>query len=184
MSRVILERFPENPYPTPMTYECWMELTHTLDSCLEARHAHWLRSFVSFDGNYSLCEFEVPYAQGVREACREAGVSFKQVWRAEVLTEAESEVLNQQETPILVEAIHEPPMTPKIWEFNMENAQLCFKEHGIHKMITWMSPDYRRSICCFQAANAEDVRTAFRQAGIPFQHLWRSYLIKRCEVEQ
>ena len=177
MSRILLERYLNTPYLTPMNYDLWMELSHRLDSCLETRNVNWLRSFVSVDGHYSLCEFEGPYAEAVREACREAGVSFKQVWRAELLTEAESETFIPQELSFLVEVNYDFPMTQDNWNLDRDNTLFCFKEHGIQKLITWMSPDHLRSIYWFRAANSEDIRTAFRQTNIPFQHLWKCYLI-------
>jgi hypothetical protein len=178
MSRILLERRPQIPYSTPMTYELWMEINHALDPCLEARNAHWLRSFVSVDGHYSLCEFEVPYAEAVRVACREAGFSFDKVWQAEIWNESNSEVFTTQKSLFLVEAIHEPPMTYEAWNSEKEKTKYCLSERGINKLITWMSSDHKRSIYCFEATNAEDIRFALHQATIPFNYVWKCYFVK------
>jgi hypothetical protein len=178
MSRILLERYPETPYPTPMDYDLWMEVNHALDPCLEAREAHWIRSFVSSDGKYSICEFEVPYAEAVREACREAGFTFEKVWRAEVLTDSPSKVFNNQKSLFLGEIINEPTMTPEIWDLSREKAQFSLREHNIDRLYTWRTADHQRSIYCFQAVNAEDIRTAFRQADMTFNNIWKAYLIE------
>lgn len=177
MSRIILERCLEKAYPTPITYKKWMAVNSTLYLGIESRHAHWLRSLVSFDGHYSFCEFEVFSAEAVREACQEAGILFQQVWEGEIWTQTLSEKLIREEIGFVVEFIYEKPITREIWKSRQENNQFCFKEQGIKKRFTWMSLDHKRSICCFQANNAEDIRTALRKVEMPFRKIYKAYLI-------
>lgn len=68
--------------PAPMTYDRWREITRRLDSCLKARNIQWLYSLVSVNGDRSVCVYQVPYAEVVREAYREARMPFQQVWQS------------------------------------------------------------------------------------------------------
>ncbi len=58
------------------------EVTRRLDRCLELRGARWMRSYVTPDRRRSLCEFEAPDGESVREAFRTAGLSFDRAWVA------------------------------------------------------------------------------------------------------
>jgi len=60
------------------------EITRRLDRCLELRGARWMRSYVTLDGRRSVCEFEAPDGESVREAFRTAGLAFDRVWVANV----------------------------------------------------------------------------------------------------
>jgi hypothetical protein len=84
MSLTILERSYSPPLPTPVTDDAWMQFNHVLDGCLEARDIHWQFSLVAAAGDRSLCLFEVPYAELVREACRESCMPFQRVWPVEM----------------------------------------------------------------------------------------------------
>lgn len=87
MVRVILERAYEHPYDRAS----FVETDSKLMPCLEVRGVKWIRSLVSADGLYWLCEFEAPDAEVIRSACRMGGIPFKRVWTAELL-ESEAEI--------------------------------------------------------------------------------------------
>ena len=58
----------------------WFEMARRIDKCLALRGARWMRSYVSTDGRRSVCEFEAPDAESVREAFRTAGQPFDRAW--------------------------------------------------------------------------------------------------------
>ncbi len=60
------------------------EITRRLDRCLELRGARWMRSYITPDGRRSLCEFEAPDGESVREAFRTAGLPFDRAWIADM----------------------------------------------------------------------------------------------------
>src|SRR5262245_12665215 len=80
MTRVVMEQ----TFDTPLTDDEQARYAKRLDECLELRRGAWVRSYLSTDRKRSVCEFEAPDAESVREALRLAGVPFDRVWSAEV----------------------------------------------------------------------------------------------------
>jgi hypothetical protein len=60
------------------------EVYRRIRGCLAARNARWMRSFVTTDGRRSICQFEAPDAETVREAFRAAGHPFERAWVADM----------------------------------------------------------------------------------------------------
>jgi hypothetical protein len=52
----------------------------TLEPCLAARAARWMGTYLSTDFARSICVFEAPDAQSVRDAFTLAGVKYVRVW--------------------------------------------------------------------------------------------------------
>jgi hypothetical protein len=177
MAHVVLQRSFTPPLPGPITDAAWMELHHNLDPCLEARGAQWIRSLVALDGCRSVCEFEVPYAEAVRAACREARMPFETVWRAEIWPGPDANAWRSCPTPIVAEVQYVPPMTQERWEMVCQQAGPCFQELEIRRFFSLMYPDRQQSVCLFAAPSAEAVRTAFRRNGFSFIHVWQAQLI-------
>ncbi len=50
--------------------------------CLEAYRVRPLRSWVSEDGRYILCEYDAPDAESVQRAQEQAGMPFTRIWAA------------------------------------------------------------------------------------------------------
>ena len=48
----------------------------------------------------------------------------------------------------------------------------CFDLYQVKLVRSYLSPDRKRMICLFDAPDAESVRVANRQAGIPFERAW------------
>ena len=56
-------------------------------------------------------------------------------------------------------------------QFNIAPTD-CFRLHRVHWQETRVSEDGSRLICRFRAPDAESVRIALRQSGIPFDAVW------------
>lgn len=48
----------------------------------------------------------------------------------------------------------------------------CLKAHNVRLVRSYVSPDGKRMICLFEAPDAESVRVANRNAGIPLDCAW------------
>lgn len=72
----------ETNYETPLTDEEHARLGQRLDPCLETHGAHWVRTYLSADRRRTVCEFEAPDAEAVRDSYRMATVGFDRVWTA------------------------------------------------------------------------------------------------------
>lgn len=57
----------------------------SLGGCLAVRQIRWLGTALSSDGLRSVCRYEAPDAECVRQLNREAGFPFESVWPAQEL---------------------------------------------------------------------------------------------------
>jgi Protein of unknown function (DUF4242) len=80
MTRIILE----TSYDAPFSDQDWDEEQTKLSPCLQERDIRWIRSFVSPDRRRTVCEFEAPDAEMLRDALRRVGASYDKLWVAEV----------------------------------------------------------------------------------------------------
>ncbi|NJP09584.1 MAG: DUF4242 domain-containing protein [Leptolyngbyaceae cyanobacterium RU_5_1] len=181
MSFAVLERSYLSALAAPMTYEHWMQVNHSLDGSLEARDAHWLYSLVSAQGDRSVCLFEVPYTETVREACREAQISFQHVWQAEQWLDQESTSFPQGVSLVVAEVNFDPPMSKTHYDATKSQAVNCFQELNIQPLVSLISLDGKNAICLFVAASAEHVRSLYRKINKPFEQVWKATLIQPIE---
>ena len=153
------------------------EFDSELHPCFVARGITWIRSFFAVDGSRSICEFEAPYAEIVRDACRQAGIPYEQVWKAEVWQGQESISFASSPTLIVSEIDCGQPLATEQWTALKDPACLYFQEPGFARLCSLISLDGRQAFCIFVAGNTEIVSQAHRQANIPFTRIWRSQLI-------
>jgi hypothetical protein len=178
MKLAVLERTFTPELAAPITYDNWMQVNHTLDGCLEARQVEWLYSLVSVNGDRSVCLFNVPYTETVRESCREARMPFQRVWQADLWMEQDLTSFPQGCSLVIAAVNFDPPMTKTKYEFCKQQAEGCFQELKIQPAFTAISLDGTSSICAFSATSAEAVRSLYRKVGQPFQQIWKAILIR------
>lgn len=82
MAYVIVEK----TYDPPINETEYAAHSLRLLPCIESQGIRWIRSFVSNDRRYSVCEYEAADAEAVRVAYHTAGVPFKRAWMGECLT--------------------------------------------------------------------------------------------------
>ena len=82
MAYVIVEK----TYDPPLAEGEVMARSWRLLPCLKHQGVRWVRSFVSNDGRYGVCEYEAADAEAVRVAYRTADVPFRRAWTGELIT--------------------------------------------------------------------------------------------------
>jgi hypothetical protein len=100
MARVIVEYV----YSEPFTDDRYTAAATQLDPCLEVRNGLWRRSTLSADRLRMTCEFEAPDAESVREALRNAGISYERVWTANVYAIEDYPDMMEKLTALLAKA--------------------------------------------------------------------------------
>lgn len=178
MKLAVLDRIFSPEHPAPMTFDRWMQMNHTLDGCLEARQVHWLYSLVSTKGDRSICLFEVPYTETVREACRQARMPFQRVWQADLWTPDTPPYFPQGAFLIVAEVSYDSPITKTFYTTMKHQAKGCLDELNIQPAFSMIALDGTHSVCVFSATSAEDVRSLYRKMRIPFNQIWKASLIQ------
>ena len=81
---------------------------------------------------------------------------------------------------LIVENTYDPPLTDE------EHARLgkcldpCLETHGARWVRTYLSADRRRTLCEFEADDAEAVRDAYHMAEVRYDRVWTAgHLYKR-----
>jgi len=79
----------------------------------------------------------------------------------------------------------------RVWEEPAESAAIraiedrgarCLEIHSVRFLQSYVSTDARRMICLYEAPDAESVRAAQRQAGMPVTRVWTATLVERRPV--
>jgi Protein of unknown function (DUF4242) len=164
------------PLTAPITDEVWMQTTQSLVGCIAVRHIQWLYSLVSVQGDRAICLFEASTPETVQEACREAGMSFQQVYPAQQWFAQEPKSF-QDDFLMVAETRFDPPFTQSMYESAKQQAAGCFRELNIQHAWSVVTLDGTRSQCVFSAASAEDVRSLYRKLNAPFDHVWKAKFI-------
>jgi hypothetical protein len=73
---------------------------------------------------------------------------------------------------VIVERNHPDAVDLSRFKAGVDRAQACFDLHGVRLVQSYIAPDRQRMICVYEAADAESVRIANRQAGAPFDRVW------------
>lgn len=81
MKRVVAER----TFEVPLTDEQLEAMRVGKSACYEAYRVTFVRSLVSADRKRTICEYDAPDAESVRQASQRAGVPYDRVYPVEVV---------------------------------------------------------------------------------------------------
>jgi hypothetical protein len=166
------------PLTAPVTYEAWMQTTQNLGGCIAVRNIQWLYSLVSVQGDRSICVYQVPYAEALREAYREARMPFQQMWATDQWVAKDPQSFSQGASLIVAETNYDPPITTTIIAEIKHQAKGCLNELNIQSAFSILTLDGTHSACTFSASSAEQVRSLYRKVGLPFKRVWKATLIQ------
>lgn len=168
MTEVFLERHWEKP----LTAADIQTLIETSGGCLVAHRCDWRGSLLSADGHELVCHFSAPDLESVRIAMHDAGSPRGSVWAGTIhdapgLTDA---ALTQANV-LVTRRFAEPAVFAEIQALEEAGAG-CLDTHRVCFVRTYFSADRRRMICLYRAPDAESVRIAQREAGMPVERVW------------
>ena len=163
METVVLERSFVTP-PSPADLE---HLEKRFPWCLEKYQVAPICSYVALDGLSAVCLYRAPDAEVVRQTQRTATMPVERVWTADrVVGEREvgpaghSLVVMLRESPVPVDREYVRGMYAR--------GEGCFAIHRVEPLSSYLARDGLRLLCVFSAPDAEAVRLANRQLGLPF----------------
>jgi hypothetical protein len=159
--------FLERRFDAPLTVAQLRAMTADFPDCFRIHRVTWCESFLAHAGTRMVCRFTAPDAESARIALREAGLDVRVLWpgtmhyapapaRANVLVE------RRFDTPVELEAV----------QAIEDAAAACLNNHRVRFTRTFFSLDRKRMLCLYAAPDAESVRIAQRQAGMPVEQVW------------
>ena len=80
---------------------------------------------------------------------------------------------------LVLEQTFENPVSPEELSDAARRVDKCLEAHGARWMRSYLSQDRKRMICEFEAADAEQVRSSYRSAGVSFERCWTAEVFSR-----
>jgi Nickel responsive protein SCO4226-like len=135
--------------------------------CMSLYRVQWHESLLAEDGRRLVCRFQAPDAEAVRMVSREVPARVRVAWAGSVhdsgRAEAPSVVVERRfDTAADLDALHEREVA-HAW---------CLEQRRVTYLRTFLSEDGQRMLCLYRAPDAESVRQAQQQAGMPLERVW------------
>jgi hypothetical protein len=171
MSTVVVER----AFGQPVAFEDIQAIEERGAWCLEAHGVRFLRTYFSRDRRRMICLYEAPDAESVRLAEEKAGVPFAAAWSARALR---YDTGGRGGDTIVVERTFPQPVDEGALRDSAASTSWCLQAWGAHLELSYLSSDGRRCLCVFTAPDAEAVRQAQKQSGLPFEAVWPATVLE------
>lgn len=140
--------------------------------CLELHRCAWRGSELSADGKDLFCHFSAPDAESVRLALHQAGSPRGSVWAGSVHDAPGLTVADLAKANVLVSRRFDKPAVFEVIQALEDAGKGCLETHRVRFVRTYFSTDRTRMICLYRAPDAESVRIAQREAGMPVERVW------------
>ena len=139
--------------------------------CFSIYRVDWQQSFLSADGRRLFCWFQGPDAESVRQALRQIGED-RVAWAGTVHDAAPADAPSWRDANVLVTRRWDDPVTLDDIQAIEDAGAHCLETHRVRFARTFFSRDRQQMVCLYQAPDAESVRLAQRQAGMPVESVW------------
>ena len=163
MTPVILER----QFRSAVDPAGFMRIVGDSVDCLPLYRVAWHESLLAADGSRLLCRFDAPDTEAVRIVGRRPEVESALAWAGTVHDTGREGLAN-----VVVERAFSEPVNVESLQAIEDAGALCMELHRVTFLRTFFSLDSRRMLCLYQAPDAESVRLAQRQAGMPLERVW------------
>ncbi len=164
MADIIVER----DLDPPATAQEVLAMAQQGTACLKLYGTDWVESYLSVNGKSLVCHFISPDAETTRTAIRQTGSDFNAVWAGTLHEGAASE---EMASVMVTRCFDESVVLDDIQA--IEDAGIaCLEMRDVTFVKTLFSTDRKRMMCLYQAPDAEAVREAQREAGMPVDQVW------------
>lgn len=168
---VVARRFDEE-----RSFEALQQAEAKVAWCLEQHRVRFLRSYLSTDGRSMVCFYEAPDAESVRVTQSVAGLPLESAWSTTVKRFCDENAAPHGRTTVVVERELEQAVDLAFVEQVFSLGRSCLEMHDARPIATHVALDGRRVVCIFDARDAESVRIANRQIGVPVARAWPAKL--------
>jgi hypothetical protein len=176
VSEVILERIFDEP-TTPREVLAGLEVS---GGCFDIHRVDWNASYLRLDGLRMVCHFSAPDLESTRIALRQLGQDTSQLWIASRHDAPGAGVAEIAAANVLVERSFADAVELQVVQDIEDAGSRCLEMRNVRFLRTYFSADRRRMLCLYAAPDAESVRQAQREAGMPFDEAWA---FERCALE-
>lgn len=147
--------------------------------CMEQYRVQHVISALALDGRQCVCQFYAPDAEALRNVMRHVPAPYERLWSSTVhapSSPAATAPLELRNTLVVVERCFDQAAEFAALQAIEDRSRWCLDQYRVRFLRTYFSTDRRRMICLYDAPDAEAVRTAQLQAGMPLSRAWPAFL--------
>ncbi len=163
MENVILQR----TFDPGLSHEDFVAMAMDAAGCMGLYRASWNESYLSEDGHHIVCWFQAPDSESIRQMSRGDGSQERMAWSGTV-----HDGPADGEADVVVERSFDEPASMEELQAQEDSAAWCLDLHRVKFIRSLFSSDRRRMVCLYRAPDAESVRQAQSQAGMPVDRVW------------
>lgn len=168
MIDVILERRFDRPLEASLV----RSLTLAAQPCFDLYRIHWQESLLARDGCRLVCHFQAPDLESARTGLRQAGAEISIMWGCSVHDAPGLSAADLATANVMVERHFGAPVTFQAIQSLEDAGAACLNNHQVRFVRTLFSFDRQCMLCLYHAPDAESVRLAQHQAGMPVTRIW------------
>jgi hypothetical protein len=166
------DMFLERRFDPRIDREAVLQMAVDGAGCFGIHRVKWHSSFLHARGNRMLCWFSAADMESVRIALRQLDTDMEVFWRGNVFSGVGIEEADLPKANVIVERSFEEPVTLQEIQDIEDAGVACLDMRDVRFIQTFFSADQKRMICLYEAPDAESVRQAQREAGVPFNDVW------------
>lgn len=174
MSVVVAER----TFPQAMTPEMLLHGIREGLGCNALYGITHLGSLLHRDGRRTVCVYRAPDAEVVRGVSRTSGTPYDRIWSATVhggdgdpAFAHHYDAANGNSATVLVSRSFTEPVVFDEIQAQEEAQGWCLEAYRVRFLKSYLAFDRKRMLCLYEAPEAEAVRHAQRNAGLPFDQV-------------
>lgn len=164
--------FLEREFDPPLTAAMVMGMARASANCFGLHRVAWRASMLAAGGHNMLCHFAGPDAESVRTALRQSHALPGRLWTGTVHEAPGQRGVDPGYSNVAVTRRWSEPVTLDSVQAIEDAGAWCLEAHGVVFVRTFFSHDRKRMACLYRAPDAESVRLAQTQAGMPVERVW------------
>jgi len=168
MTDVLVERHMDEP----LTDAEFLRMAQAAGGCLDLHRVEWNRSLLAADARHLVCHFTAVDLESVRRVVRAQSSGPAEVSACTLRDAPGLDSSALARANVLVSWRFSEPSALENLESMDASAAVCLRNHRVRFLRTFVASDRRRVICLCQAADAESVRLALRDAPRPVERIW------------
>lgn len=166
------EVFLERRFDPALTGNDVWEMAEDTAGCFGIHRIEWQSSLLSVDGTQMFCWFRAPDMESARIAMRQEAIDTSVFWRGSVHHAPGTQEEDLAAANVLVERSFESPVAMRDIQDIEDAGSWCLETRNVRFIRTFFAAEKTRMICLYEAPDAESVRQAQREAGVPFDTAW------------
>jgi len=168
MTDLVLER----KFAAALTPADVMAMAVEAAGCFGIHRIEWNMSLLAGSGRRLACWFTAPDMESARIAMRKSNIDASVVWPCDVYAGPALSEQDLQSANVLVERSFDESVSLQDIQAIEDAGAHCLEIRNVRFIRTFFSRDRKRMLCLYAAPDAESVRAAQREAGVPFTDAW------------